>query len=188
MQRHHPANIETEHSVRLQLSGLSREFRITAEVRAVILRYAKKLIDDILSSGGDAGDDPPIRLLLLSYVGRMPGRPHDVPMLARLLATRDVSSYALSFLLDALCGAQWDMVRYLRRLDSGNGRVPNAFRNVRLDTGTYDPEDVTLEETATPPPRPSRLPSRRSSRRPMQQPTFGKDVQKRMTGRSTNCN
>ena len=145
----------------LRLQDLPWDFRISAEVRSAILRYVKERIEADLADG-----DPPIVLLRLSYEGRLAGAPHSLALRIQLSSTADVSDFALSYLLDSLRQSEGEITEYLRRLDSGDRNLPDAFKRVNLFVDTYNFGDVSNKQTNSP----SRSPSHRPIHSPILDP------------------
>ena len=159
-----PSLIQLELPVKLRMRGLPKDFRLTASIRADILRYVKERLDAVL-----VDSDPAIRLLQLSYHGSLKGAPHDIAMVARIECAKDVADFAIEYFLDLLVTLGRGIAGYLRRLDDAFGKVKLKFLSYELAAVTD--ERTGTPTTARPTPRPTRHPTVRPTARPSRPPT-----------------
>lgn len=135
------ATVIVEEALLIDLKNLAEMYRINAKFRSDMIRYLyNKLKNEV--------EDLPfgMQLLELNYMGRLSGRPHSLPLNAKLKGPKDVVDNALSYLQQLVRDWEQDIVQNFKMLDESGGK---ALKDIRVVAGTYDFRDIIQGEWAT---------------------------------------
>mmetsp|Transcript_18801 Transcript_18801/g.39412 ORF Transcript_18801/g.39412 Transcript_18801/m.39412 type:complete len:697 (+) Transcript_18801:62-2152(+) len=134
----------TENPLLLSLKDLSDQYRMNAQVRQAIIDYLfRKLKDEVEGLPFD------MELITLTYAGRLPGLPHDLPLNAKVRGPPGLADVVLDYIQQLIRDNEQEIVDNLKKLDGTGGE---AMKNARVVAGTYNVNDIVQGEAPTNPP------------------------------------
>eukprot|EP00571_Detonula_confervacea_P000160 CAMPEP_0172328612 /NCGR_PEP_ID=MMETSP1058-20130122/60441_1 /TAXON_ID=83371 /ORGANISM="Detonula confervacea, Strain CCMP 353" /LENGTH=1378 /DNA_ID=CAMNT_0013045733 /DNA_START=151 /DNA_END=4288 /DNA_ORIENTATION=- len=132
----------TEHPLLISLRDLPEQYRMSQEIRAAIVRYMRDKLKYDLEEMGLG-----MELIELSYPGRLPGNPHALPLNVKVKGPSDISSFALSYIMQVMRDSNQEIVTQLKKLDGTGG---TAFKDLQLSIETYNVNDISAGATNPP--------------------------------------
>mmetsp|Transcript_12449 Transcript_12449/g.27052 ORF Transcript_12449/g.27052 Transcript_12449/m.27052 type:complete len:765 (+) Transcript_12449:177-2471(+) len=142
----------TEHPLLISLRDLPEQYRMSQEIRAAIVRYMRDKLKYELAQMGLG-----LELIELSYPGRLPGNPHALPLNVKVKGPSDISSFALSYIMQVMRDSNQEIVTQLKKLDGTGG---TAFKDLQLSIETYNVNDISAGATNPPSKPPTPAPSK----------------------------